>query len=275
MNQFFIPALYRKSVKSGVLGLLIWFLVLGGVFSLALLLFPKIATSGMSQTLADVMQAFPKELLDEFHLDKIPDFRDYVFYFSLCAQGLLILGGLYASYLGAVSLVRLQSDHSVVLVYSQPVGRAGIVTSQFCAGATLLVCFYTGLFALAFYTSAGFVDRLGEFAGRLALLMLAQLLVGLIYYSVGFLFSAFLSHRAQSPAMALGLLLTTLLFGIMGGAMDGLEWMEYAAPYRYFSVNGLLSGEGIPAPLPLICAALVLLSVSLSAIHFARKELNT
>ena len=123
-------------------------MISAALLALALLFFPTLVQSGLHETVTEAVGAFPEDLLETFGLSQLPDFTDYTYYLTWVLQIVFLIGCLYAAWLGAVSMVKLESDDTLLMIYAQPVWRCGIVISRLLCRATLLLIYQAVLFFL-------------------------------------------------------------------------------------------------------------------------------
>ena len=272
MASVFSFTIYRKGLKRALPGLVIWLMISAALLALALLFFPTLVQSGLHETVTEAVGAFPEDLLETFGLSQLPDFTDYTYYLTWVLQIVFLIGCLYAAWLGAVSMVKLESDDTLLMIYAQPVWRCGIVISRLLCRATLLLIYQAVLFLLT-QSLGGELVMDPSFGGGLLRVFASFYLVELLYLCIGALLSLFLGHVSHAAAAAFGLLLITVLFGIASMAVPGMSWMGLLSPYGAFPVSTLLVSQG-EAVVYWVLAACCLFFSTLVCVRFHFKDMN-
>lgn len=254
--------------------MMICFLLSGALLLLTLFFYPNVADSGLREGLQEMMQAFPADMLQRFGLNNIPDFTDYNHFLSAAMQVQLLFGCVFAAFLGTTSLIRYESDHSIVFLYAQPVSRLSLAYSKLVCQLTLLGLYNIGIFLIVYLMSAAFVAQSGMFLLAVLRVFFAFLLTELLYLCVGFFLSTCLSHSSQCSSTALMLFLSTLLFGILSGLVPGLSFLRFLSPYLYFQVYPLMIGDPMALSYILICLLVSLGCIAGCGLRYQRKDFN-
>lgn len=265
-------AFYRRSLKNGLSNMMLCFIFSGALLLLTLSFYPQIASSGLRESIEEITQAFPSEMLRWFGLDRIPDFTVYEHYLSGALQVQLLIGCVFSAFLGTTALIRYESEHTIVFLYAQAISRFSIVGTKLLCQLTLLALYNAGIFLIVYLVSAAFVAQAGLFLLAVLRIFLAFLLVELLYLCIGFFLSGCLSHSSQSLSTALMLVIATLLFGMMSGMFSGLGFLQYFCPYLYFQVYSLFSGGFMSFPYLLICLFFSLICAAGCGILYQKKD---
>lgn len=275
MSRPFEGNIYLKSLLRGLYGMLICLVITGFLLMGGLSLYPKLSSSSIGDIINEMIGAFPAGLRAQFGLDMLPDFTYFGHYLAACMQVLLIIGCVYAAYLGTSALIRYESNRSIIFLCAQPVSRTAIVLSTLAAKMTLLLLYEGGVFLVCYLMGRELTVEAFLYNEGLWRLFLAFFLIQLIYLCIGLLLSAFLSHSNQAAAAAIALLLATMLFGILGSAVQGLSWMRMLSPYCYFEAYPLLQSDGVlPGLLAVICILLCVLCTILTCVRYDTKEMD-
>jgi ABC-2 type transport system permease protein len=272
LTRLWEGAFTRHCLKKGIAGMMICFILSGGLLLLTLFFYPNVAQSGLKEAMQEMMQAFPAEMLQRFGLNNIPDFSDYHHYLAAAMQIQLLIGCMFASYLGASSLIRFESDHSMIFLYSHPISRFSIVYNKLICQLCLMTLYNIGIFLIVYLMSAAFVAETGLFLLLVLRVFFAFWLVHLLYLCAGFFFSSCLSHSSQCSSIAFLLFLFSLLFGLLSGLVPGFGFLRFLSPYFYFQVYPLLMGDPMALSYILVCLLVSLGSVAACAFRYQRKD---
>ena len=265
-------AFYQKSLKRGLSSMMLCFIFSGALLLLTLFFYPKIASSGLRESIEEITRVFPSEMLRWFGLDQLPDFTVYDHYLSGVLQVQLLIGCVFSSFLGTTALIQYESENSIVFLYAQAISRLSIVGTKLICQLTLLTLYNIGIFLIVYLVSAAFVAQAGLFLLGILRVFLASFLVELFYLCIGFFLSGCLSHSSQSLSTALMLMIATLLFGMMSNMFSGLGFLQYFCPYLYFQVYPLLSGNFMGLPYLLICLLFSIVCVAGCGILYQKKD---
>ena len=280
MPKLFSVPIFLKEFRRSVPSLILWCLISGGLLVLALFSFGQVVQTDFPQRLEEVLSAFPEEVLEAFHLHRLPEFAEFFTYFASICHSIFVIGCLYACYRGCRAMVKLESHQSIVLIYAQPISRASILLSSFASQALVLFIYNLVLWGASYSMSVfQLTGNDSGFSGVSLLLYFAYWLVQIMYLSIGYLISVFLSHSSQASAAAFAVLLVSLLLGIAGGAVPSLSWMMFLSPFYYLDTSALLQAAaggasyslGIPITVSLVFTVLF---GGLAAVRYYFKDFN-
>ena len=234
--------IFRKELRSGAVGLLVWTLVIGGLMAVCVGLYPSMEGSvgDMSALFADM-----GEFSAAFGLDRLGYGTMMGFYGIECGS-ILGLGGAFFAALTAMGLLAgEEGGHTAEFLLTHPVSRVRIAGEKLAAlGAMILalnlVCFACG---------AGGILAIGEgveWAGLLryhGTLLLMQLEIGGLCFGLSSLL------RRSSFAMALGLAAGLYFLGLLVNLDAGLEPLRFVTPYYYADAARVFAGEALAVPI--------------------------
>lgn len=273
--RLFESSIFVKSLRQGLLGLFLWMVLSGGLIILLLYCFHQIAGSAFSEILNDMLRAFPEGMRSQFGLGAFLDFSSFRNYFSVAMQIMLLIGCIFASYLGTSSIIRFESDHSAAFIQALPVSRASVVLSKLVSQLCLLVIYNLFIFLIAAQASMGYVPDMGSFIGEILQVFFSFLAVEAVYLGLGILLSAFLTHLSQAAAAAFMLFIATMLFGVIGGAFQEMNWLIPFSPYYYTAVYPLMeSGAYVSGGLLAGCAASLLVCAAIACAWYSYRNLD-
>ena len=273
--RVFESSIFAKGLRQGLLSLFLWMVLSGGLLTLLLFCFNQVADSNFSDTLNDMLQAFPEQLRSQFGLDTFPDFSSFRNYFSISMQVMLAVGCIYASYLGTSSIVRYESDHSIVFVQALPVSRVSIVLSKLLSQLSLLAIYNLFVFLIAGQVSMGHVQDMGSFWLAMLQVFFSFLAVEAVYLGLGTLLSTFLTHVSQAAASAFMLFIATMLFGILGGVVPAISFLTPLSPYHHTAVYPMMeAGAYVSGGLLAGCAAALIVCAALACAWYSRRDLD-
>lgn len=262
MNDYFSAPLLGYKLRGRAKNFLIWSTISLCLFILIVVMFSNLLSAGLPDFVSDMMASIPGAVTGNGGNASTPDFKDFGVNFGVCMQLMLIVGCVYASYLGASANTNGRGDSDITFVYSLPVSRmCGVLTS-----------FVAQLFVLLFYNIVVAVVSIGvlysnnkmTYIGKVFLAVGAFMLIEIIYLAISFLLATFMNSGSQASSISAVVVTVTILFGLIGSMSAALGALKVLSPYSYISVFGIISGEsrmyvvGIAAGLLMTVISLVI-----------------
>lgn len=233
MNRIFSPHIYEYTLRGRIKGLIIWFFSASCTLALLVLLFNLFISSGMPDFVGEMMTALPKDLTQNFYIDALPDLGDYRVNLGLCLQAVMMIGSVYACYLGISSIITCKSNGTLVFGYSQGLSKPCMVISDYISCATVLLLFNMGIFCLSMWI--GLSDNAPELTAIILKSFLTMFVSELVFLAVGMFFSSFMTDISACASFALGFFLVTFALGTLGNYMSMFSFLKVFSPYHYFS----------------------------------------
>lgn len=272
MNNVFSPHLFEYNLRGRVKGLAIWFVSAACTLAFMVLLASLIIKSGMPDFVGEMLTALPDELSQNFKLESLPSFGDYRVDLGLCLQALMILGSIYACYLGISSIKTSEDDGTLIFAYSQGLSRVCIVITHYIVCAVVLILFNAGLFCLSMWI--GLSNHVPELLAIIMHSFVAMLITELLYMAVGILISTFMRDITRCASTAMGIFLLTFFMGTFGYYTDTLSFLKVLGPYHYYSpyMFCTINAEFDTSRAVLIAFAAIVF-VALAALRLLRRDL--
>lgn len=233
MNRIFSPHIYEYTLRGRIKSLIIWFFSASCTLAFLVLLFNLFTSSGVPDFVGEMMTALPKDLTQNFYIDALPDLANYRVNLGLCLQAVMLIGSVYACYLGVSSIVTSKNDGTLMFGYSQGLSKPCMVISNYISCATVLILFNMGVFCLSMWI--GLSDNASELTGIILKSFLTMLVSELVFLAAGMLFSSFMKDASACASFALGFFLVTFLLGTLGNYMSLFSFLKVFSPYHYFS----------------------------------------
>lgn len=258
--------IFKKELRSGLVSLLVWTLVIGGLMAVCVGLYPSMEGSmgDMSALFADM-----GDFSAAFGLDKLPFGTIMGFYGTECGN-ILGLGGAFFAALTAMGLLAgEEGGHTAEFLLTHPVSRTRVAGEKLAALAAMILA----LNLICFACGAGGILAIGEEAewGELLRYHGAVLLMHLEVGGLCFGLSSLL--RWSSFGLALGLAVLLYFLGLLINLDAGLEPLRFVTPYYYADAARVFSGESLTAPLLAGCAW-GLLGAGAGLRRYARKDIS-
>lgn len=232
-------------------GLLVWSLAVSALVAACVLIYPEMADQmdAVSQTFAQ-MGGFSAA----FGMDQV-DFGQFMGFFAVeCGTCLGLGGGLFAALTGISALAGEEASHTASFLLTHPVSRPRVVGEKLLAAAVQLLLFHLTVSAVSLLAMAAIGER--PDGKRLALLLLAGLLLELEVTALCFGISAFL--RRGGGGIAMGLALGLYFLSILANLTEGAAFLKYLTPFAYADGADIVSAgalEGGPLAAGAVLAA--------------------
>lgn len=267
--------MYKVEIKNMFKSLLTWTIVMVGIISLFMAMFPSMSSSGMSEIIRTKMDAIPESMRKSFGLSEAVDFSDLLQYFAYTAQYILIGNCIYAAILGANSLIKEESEGTIEFLYAQPISRTKIVSVKMLSTFTILYIFNIILFLVTVIFFEMFKPSAYEYFMQLTYMYKGMLLAQLVFWTLGFALSAILPKVSLATPTALGLFFITYMLGIFSSIIDKLHWMRYLSPVEYVMPSNVLKAHGnIESSYIIISLTIIFVATLFTFFRYKAKDLK-
>lgn len=239
--------IFRKELRSGAVGLLVWSVIIGGLMAVCVGIYPS-----FSDSMGDVSALFAGlgEFSAAFGLDKLQYGSMMGFYGVECGNILGLGGAFYAALTAMGLLAGEEGGRTAEFLLTHPVSRLRVCLEKLAALAVLIL----GLNLACFACGAVGILAIGEEAewgGLLryhGALLLMQAEIGGVCFG--------LSSLLRRGGLGLGMGLAALLYfaGLLLNLEPGLDWLRFATPYYYADAARIFDGEILTGPILSGCA---------------------
>ena len=120
----------KRELKVNIKSFIIWLSILIGIFLIVYLIYPYIITDESIKSMDELMEIFPEGVLKTFNMDIASISTAYGWFKTEGFMFILIIIGLYASFLGGSILLKEENDKTIEYLVTLPVKRKNIVTSK-------------------------------------------------------------------------------------------------------------------------------------------------
>lgn len=272
MNEYFSFTLLGYNLRSRTKNLIIWSVVSLCIFILIIVMFMNLLTAGLPDFIGDMLASMPASLSDANAVSAIPDFTDFGVNFGVCMQIMLIVGCVYACYLGASSNSNSHGDSDITFIYAMPVTRICTVLTSFAAQFVTLILH--NVVVLLVSLAVLYSNNKMAYFGKILLAIGAFLLIETVYLAVAFLLSTFMNSSSQASSIAAVTVTLTVVLGLIGSISPALTPLKCLSPYTYIGVYSVISGAsklffvGIVASIVIIIICLAISCIRYEKIDF-------
>jgi len=255
---------FRRNFKS----LILWTSIVAGTAALMLMLYPafKDAFSNMKEFLS----IYPEEFLEIFGMGEGGlDMSSFYGWFGV--EGFLfvnLIGGSYAGILGGSILSKEEDDKTIEFLLSKPISRTSILFGKALVVSLnlLLLNTFVGIVLLIAFMLYGDVNVTVWF-----LYSYAPFILQMIFASLSFLISVFVTKSRKVISIALGIVIGMYVIDLISKLTDEFEYLKYISPYEYINAISIVNDEMLN-PLYMIISVLIIGISFVGAWFFYRKK---
>ncbi|MGL6198489.1 MAG: ABC transporter permease subunit [Lachnospiraceae bacterium] len=221
----------------------------------------------------DLLAQYPEAFVKAMNLDQF-DMTNILHYFASRSYIIVTLfGSVYAVMLSSCILSKEESERTIEFLISKPITRHEIVSAKY-----LCVLIYLLLFNLLFAVSNfGLMQvfKTSDFETEPFLLIsLGGFLTHIIFASVCYLLSVFITNTRTIISISFGTVFITYFLSILVSVEDNLSFLRYLSPFSYFSSEDLVINSTIDTTYLVISVLVILLSVGLAYLFYSRKDIT-
>lgn len=230
--------IFLHELKRNRLSLILWTAVISFMLGVCIVIYPEMSTQmgDISDMFAD-MGSFSAA----FGMDQI-NFGEFVGFFGVECGNVLGLGGaFFAAILGISALGKEEKEHTAEFLLTHPITRTRVIAEKF---ATVMAQIVIMNLAVAIVTMGGIL-MIGEEvdAGKIGLLLLANLLMHVEIGAITFGISAFL--KSGGLGIGLGIAVAFYFLNILANLSEDIEFLKYVTPFGYTDGSDIIAKDAI------------------------------
>lgn len=263
-----MKTLFRFQLKTDIRSVAVWSAVLFGLMSLYMFFF-----STMQEMAQVKFEMLPQEYMQLMGVDEISQMSNYVTYFGMIFNILIIVISIYAVTTGVRILKKEEQNKTIEYLYSLSVTRKQIYWAKVLMAlvSVMAVVFCTFIAGLVF----GFV--VGDETFVITDMFATAKITGTIpflFLAMGMVMSAS-GSRYASGGLGSGIVMVSYMLGYLGNILeDRAEFLKYFSPFELLSPARAINPSG-----GTYCAlaAVMILTVILlcgSAVIYGRRDFN-
>ena len=260
----------KREFKANLKSFIIWLSVLVVVYLFVYLIYPYFITGDGSQSIDELMQAFPPELLKAFNMDMGSISTAYGWLKSEGFMFILLIVGFYASYMGGTILLKEESEKTIEYLGCLPIKRSRIITNKIIVALTYITALIVGLglFNYIALTISGDLDQ-----KQFILLSITPLFIAYPLFAINLFISTFMHKTKKVVGISLGMVFFFYLFSVLSEISDKAEFMKYLSIYTLADVRNVISDVTINWIMVVISIATTLVFSLVSYLRYNKKEL--
>jgi len=266
MNQYIITE-FKRQLSS----LILWTAIICGLSILMLSIYPTFKDS--FSELEAMLDAFPPAILEVFGLGEggLDMSTPYGWYGMEGYLFVVLIGGSYAGILGSTILSQEEDDQTIEFLLSKPISRNQILFGKALVVITNLIIlniilFVTLLIAFSLIGDLIFLTTL--------LLVIGPFLLQLIFASISFAISIFVTKSRKVMSVSLGLVIGLFFLDIIATLTDELNFLKYITPYEYVNAVSIVNNQTIDLIYLIISIAIIITSGFVTWFFYNRKDIT-
>jgi ABC-2 type transport system permease protein len=242
-----------------------------GINAFMLSAFGSVAETAKNTEL--MLSQYPEAFIKAMSLDKF-DMTNILHYYASRSYILITLfGSIYAVMLSSSILSKEESERTIEFLISKPITRNEIVSAKY-----LCVIIFITLFNILFSASNFMfmqIFKINDFSIEAFLLVsLGGLLVHLIFATICYLISVFITKTKVIISVSFGVVFITYFFSIMASIEESLSFFKYLSPFSYYSAEDLVINASLNTSYLIISIVLMSVSVALTFFCYSRKDIT-
>lgn len=245
-----------------------WCISIFLIMFLYMILFPSV--KDMAQVKIDAM---PKELLAFAGMDKLSDMSNFITYFGMIFNMILVAISIFAASFGANLIAKEEKSKTIEFLYSLEISRNEVYVSKLIAGffaILVVVCSGTISSAIAGAINGGETFVVVEFIQ----IVKVSGFIPFFFLAIAFMISG-ISTKIGGSMIASMMVLATYVFGFLSGLLgDKAEWMKELSPFELFSPQNAIALESHTIYEIFIYFALSICFLVIGGIWYKRRDFN-
>ncbi|HAN20743.1 MAG TPA: ABC transporter permease [Clostridiales bacterium] len=272
--------IFKLEFKSTFKSLILWSCIVAFILVLFMAFYPSMSGDEMKDLINTKMSAIPESILKAMGIADIPDFTDMMQYYAYVLQYVVLAGAIYASILGANTLIKEETDGTIEYLYAQPVTRIQITLYKLLSSIS---SFFIFIAAIAVVSSVIFLMFKPENTDFIKIITDTKIILsgvmfsGLIFLSIGFLISTVIKSAKQATPISIGIVFGTYILGMFSKTVSDkvalADNLKYLSPIDYGMPLDMLK-NGFDTINIVLGILIIVVCISFSFVLYNKKDLK-
>lgn len=262
--------MFKRELKVNLKSLLIWLSITIGLFLVVFLMYPSIIDNNNYKAINDMMDLFPKEMLQAFNMDISS--IDSVFGW-IKTEGfvfLLLITGAYSAILGINILLKEESEKTIEYLNSLPVKRQSIVIQKVLCGLLYITILVIGV---AIFNYIG-LELSGDFDKKAYILLsITPLFPSYVIFALCLFLSTFAHKTKKMIGISLGIVFVSYFLQMLSGLSDTVEFLKYFSIFTLADTRNVIMTSSLDFTIIIISIISSLTLILLGIIKYNKKDL--
>lgn len=250
MNIMQLTVFQLKTNKKQIIG---WSISIFAIMFLYMILFPSV------QDMAQIkMEAMPEQLMQLMGMDDFSDMSNYMTYFGMIYNMILIAISIFATVLGAGVIAREEKNKTIEFLYSLEVSRVEIYISKFLTAYIGVIIVIVS--AAVSSIMCGLING-GETFILMDIIQIVKCtgVTPFVFLSIGVMIAGITPKVSGASAGSVIVILSYVLGFLSTMVSENLSWFKYLSPFEVLSPEVVvdLTGEVMAA----MCGYAVIMTI--------------
>lgn len=258
-----------RELKINFKTLFLYTAILSIVFLLIFNVYPSLITKETKIMLDEMMSTMPEEMLEIFNMDIIGIENAYGWFKTEGYIFLVLIGGAYASILGATILIKEENDKTIEFLYSKPINRNQILTAKILCGI-INIFIFTFIVTLFNFISLRSIEdfRIKEFF----MLSISPILVYYLFFFTSLFLSIFMRKTKKSMGVGIAIVFVSYAMQFMGGISKDLEIFKKISYFEFVSSRYIVLNNSLDMNYIWIGAFIIFFLIIIMYYKYNQKE---
>lgn len=258
---------FFHELKRNRIALIVWTAAICFMLGVCVLIYPE-----MESQMGEISEMFADmgNFSAAFGMDQI-NFGEFMGYFGVECGNVLGLGGaFFAAILGISALAKEEKDRTAEFLLTHPISRKRIITEKYLSVIAQILI----LNIVVILVTAGCIFVIGEKAdfGKIAMLILAYLILQIEIASISFGISAFLKRGGL--AIGLGFAIMSYFLNILSNLTEDAKFIKYITPFGYTDSSYILTNGSIEVKYIITGLIFTVLGIAIAYYKYTKKDIS-
>ena len=260
----------KREFKINLKSFIIWLCILISIFLLVYLIYPYIVTDDSMKEMDELMKVFPPDVLKAFNMDIASISTAYGWFKTEGFMFILLIIGIYSSFLGGSILLKEENDKTIEYLYSLPITRNRIIFNKVIVGIIyiILMVLLFGLFNYISLKISGDLD-----IKQFLLLSITPLFIALPLFGINLFISTFMNGNKKITGISLGLVFLFYIISVLSEMSDKVSFLKYFTINTLADTRNVISNIEINPIMVIISLLITIIFIIFSYIRYNKKEL--
>ncbi|MEA4932742.1 MAG: ABC transporter permease subunit [Lawsonibacter sp.] len=194
-------------------------------------------------------------------------------FFALLFLYIAVAAAIHAAILGGGILAKEERDKTTEFLIVKPVSRSTIITSKLLAALVTI----TILNIVTLVASIGMVAQYNkekDITGEIVVFFLSMCIIQLIFLSLGALLSAFMRNPKGAGSIVSSIVIAAYIISEITSFNDHLNILNVLSPFKYFSYNRIIEGNGLNPGISVLSIMLVAVFTASTYFFYEKRDLS-
>lgn len=261
--------IFSREMKANRKSLIIWCacMIVGVLSGMA-----KYTAYSAGGTSSQVIKDLPQSIKALFGMGSL-NVTTMSGFFGFLFLYIAVATAIHAAILGSSILAKEERDKTTEFLIVKPVSRFSIITFKLLAAVLNIVI----LNIVTLVTSIGMVavyNNGKDITGEIVAFFLSMLIIQLIFLSLGALLSAAMRNPKGAGSLASSIVIGTYIISAITSFNDRLNVLNVLTPFKYFSSDRIIAGEGLVPGIVVLSIILVAVFTVSTYFFYQKRDLN-